>query len=156
MQGRLAKWVSLLTLVACVNAPGHAQTTDTGTAANTPADVVFDQFLTALNNTQLDAVLALFADDVLFWGTSMEALGTDISGVGEYFAPLDGQEPGVNIASGVAHSVREAADGLFLLSGTWQIDLAASDASPVFRVSMAVALRDGEWKIIQFHNSALP
>ena len=126
------------------------------TSQKTEAAVMFERLLMGLNNTDFNAVLDLFADDVLFWGTSTKTLGTDSNGPRTYFASLAGGKPGVNVASALDYSVREGAGGIQLLSGTWQVNIAGRDSKPVFRLSMAVAMRNGKWKIVQFHNSAMP
>lgn len=138
---------SLLALPLCVN----AQPTQKPQAA-----VMLDRLLTALNNTDLNAVLDLFADDVLFWSTSAKTLGTDSNSPRAYWASLSSGKPGVNVASALDYSVRDAGGGVQLLSGTWQVAIAGRDTKPVFRLSMAVAQRNGKWKIVQFHNSAMP
>ena len=137
----------MLVLPMCVNAQ---------TRPTTAATEMLDRLLSGLNNTDLNAVLDLFADDVLFWGTSTKTLGTDSNGPRTYFASLAGGKPGVNVASTLDYSVREVAGGIQLLSGTWQVNIAGRDSKPVLRLSMAVAMRNGKWKIVQFHNSALP
>ena len=137
----------MLVLPMCVNAQ---------TRPTTAATEMLDRLLSGLNNTDLNAVLELFADDVLFWGTSTKTLGTDSNGPRTYFASLAGGKPGVNVASTLDYSVREVAGGIQLLSGTWQVNIAGRDSKPVFRLSMAVAMRNGKWKIVQFHNSAMP
>lgn len=114
------------------------------------------QLLEGLSNADYDTVLGLFADDVLFWGTSTKTLGTGREAAAEYFASLRGQEPRRNIASAVDHAVRMVSDDLHLVSGTWKVDMAATGTSVTFRTSIAVARRDGEWRIVQFHNSAMP
>lgn len=117
---------------------------------------MLERLFAGLNNTDLNAVLELFADDVLFFGTSTKALGVDGAGPRSYWATLSTGKPGANVASALEYSVRDAGGGVQLLSGTWQIAMAGRDTKPMFRVSMAVAQRNGKWKIVQFHNSAMP
>lgn len=123
---------------------------------STAAEDLLQRLLSGLTNVEYETVVSLFADDVLFWGTSMQTLGTGKSAPEEYFSTLRGQEPGRNVASAVDHSVLVLSDDLQLLSGTWKVDMAATGNSVTFRTSIAVARRDGEWKIVQFHNSAVP
>lgn len=138
-------------LLLCLPLGALAQSDDT-----TAAEDLLQRLLAGLSNVEYDTVVSLFADDVLFWGTSMQTLGTGQAAAAEYFSTLKGQEPGRNVASAVEHAVRVVSDDLQLLSGTWKVDMGATGTSVTFRTSIAVARRDGEWKIVQFHNSTLP
>lgn len=137
-------------LLLCLPLGATAQTNATA------AEDLLQRLLAGLSNVEYDTVVSLFADDVLFWGTSMQTLGTGQAAAAVYFSTLQGQQPGRNVASVVDHATRVVSDDLQLLSGTWKVDMAATGASVTFRTSIAVARRDGEWKIVQFHNSALP
>lgn len=145
------KRILTILLMMCLPLGALAQSED-GTAA----EDMLQQLLSGLSNVEYDTVVSLFADDVLFWGTSMRTLGTGQAAAAEYFSTLRGQEPGRNVASAVDHVTTVMSEDLQLLSGTWKVDMAATGNSVTFRTSIAVARRNGEWKIVQFHNSALP
>jgi len=152
MRATLLRAQRLLMLLALPATLSLAQ----GVMNPAPAEALLQRFLAALSNVEYETVVGLFAEDVLFWGTSMQELGTGRAAAAEYFSTLQGQQPGVNVASPVDHAVRIVSDELQLISGTWKVALGASGNSVQFRTSMAVALRDGQWQIVQFHNSALP
>ena len=143
----------VLLVMMLLGAPLGAGAQETSAPA---AEVLLLRLLDGLNNTDFDAVISLFADDVLFWGTSTTTLGTDISAAETYFAALRDQQPGRNVASAVDFSVLQVSENFQLLSGTWKIDMNGGASTLHLRTSLAAARRDGQWKIVQFHNSALP
>lgn len=120
------------------------------------AVAVFQNFLEALSNLEEDRIVGLFVPEAQFWGTSRQTLATDTEGVRSYFAALSGGQPRQNLAQALSHEVVVLADDTQLLSGLWQVVPASGAATTTLRVSMVVVQRDGEWKIAQFHNSALP
>lgn len=120
------------------------------------ASAVFDEFLVFLTKLEIDSIVDLFASDALFWGTSSKILVEDTAGVNAYFSALSGGTPGQNVARKLNTSAYVISDSLVLVSGTWEVLFNGAEGGAPLRVSMAVALRDGEWKIVQFHNSSLP
>ena len=131
----------------------------TSNAQSDPAEAasaLFDEFLVLMTNVEMDKVIALFAEDALFWGTGSKTLVEDPAGVNAYFSALRGNEPGQTVASKLNASALVISDSLVLVSGMWQVAPNGATSGTPLRVSMAVALRDGEWKIVQFHNSAVP
>ena len=109
-----------------------------------------------MTNTDIETVISLFSEDALFWGTGSQSLVTVPAGVRQYFVPVGRNEPGVNIARARNYSAKVITDELVLISGMWEVVRQGQNEGTPLRVSMAVALRNGEWKIIQFHNSAVP
>ena len=120
------------------------------------AAAVFERFLTAMTNTDIATVTGLFAGDALFFGTGSKTLVTDPAGVLAYFEPVGRNEPGANIARARDYQVKVVSDDLVLVSGMWEVVRRGSESGTPLRVSMALARRNGEWQIIQFHNSAVP
>ena len=120
------------------------------------ASAVFDEFLHLMTNVEMDSVIALFSEDALFWGTGSKALVEAPAGVNAYFSALRGNEPGRTVASKIGTSALGISDTLVLVSGMWAVTPNGATNGTPLRVSMAVALRDDEWKIVQFHNSAVP
>jgi uncharacterized protein (TIGR02246 family) len=121
-----------------------------------PAEATVQRLFEGLNNADLEAVLSLFDEDVLFWGTSTTEVGTGIDSASAYWAALEGQSPGGNVASPLDIAVVELDENTQLLSGTWKVDIAGQDTAPVFRISLVVEQQNGAWKIVQFHNSRMP
>ena len=128
----------------------HAQSDPESQAA-----AVFDRFLVAMTAADTATVTSLFTEDAMFWGTGSQTLVTDPVGVAAYFGPVGNNEPGQTLCRAIDYSVEVVSDDLALLSGVWEVVPPGQDGIPL-RVSMAVALRGDEWKIIQFHNSAVP
>jgi len=131
----------------------------TAWAQSDPAEAatgVFRQFLTAFTNSDAETVVNLFSTDALFWGTGSQSLVEDSAGIQQYFSNLQGGTPGQNIASALGYSVHVLSDTDVLVSGMWQIQFGANANGIPLRVSMAVSQREGEWKIVQFHNSRVP
>jgi len=120
------------------------------------AEMVFQHFLTAMTNTDVDTVISLFAEDALFWGTGSQSLVTTPAGVLAYFEPVGRNEPGQNIARAKNFEVRMLGDNLVMISGMWEVVQIGEDSGVPLRVSLLLAKRDNIWKIIQFHNSAVP
>jgi hypothetical protein len=131
--------------------PLRAQTDPAAAAAD-----VFGQFLAAFTRSDAPAVVALFAEDALFWGTGSKTLVLDTAGRQQYFSNLEGGTPGRNIASALDYSVKVLSDTDVLVSGMWQIQFNGNAEGTPLRVSMAVSQLNGEWKIVQFHNSRVP
>jgi len=52
--------------------------------------------------------------------------------------------------------VRMLGDNLVMISGMWEVVQIGEDSGVPLRVSLLLAKRDNIWKIIQFHNSAVP
>jgi hypothetical protein len=142
---------TLLVLIIALPTTSNAQS-DPAEAAS----AVFDEFLVLLTNLEIDSIVDLFSEDALFWGTSSQSLVSDTSGVNAYFSALSGGTPGQNIARKINTSASVISDTLVLVSGTWEVLFNGAEGGTPLRVSMAVALQDGEWKIVQFHNSGLP
>lgn len=120
------------------------------------AEMVFQRFLTAMTNTDVDTVISLFAEDALFWGTGSQSLVTTPAGVLAYFEPVGRNEPGQNIARARTYEVRALGDGLVMISGMWEVVQKGEDSGVPLRVSLLLEKRGNTWKIIQFHNSAVP
>lgn len=123
--------------------------------AQQAAHDMFARFLTAMTNADVPTVTSLFTEDALFWGTGSKSLVTDPAGVLAYFRPVGNKTPGQTLCRALDYSVDVISDDLALLSGMWEVVPPGQDGRPL-RLSMAVARHNGEWKIIQFHNSAVP
>ncbi len=142
--------ISLLLLFG-LPASLHAQTN-----AEAQAAAVFEKFLDAMTNTDMETVTSLFSEDALFWGTGSQSLVTDPAGVALYFEPVGRNPPGQTIARARDYESVEIANNLVAISGIWEVVPSGQSEGTPLRVSMVLALRNGAWKIIQFHNSAVP
>jgi len=124
--------------------------------AEVEAAAVFEQFLDAMTNTDMEVVTSLFSEDALFWGTGSQSLVTDPAGVALYFEPVGRNPPGQTIARARDYESVAIGNNLVAISGMWEVVPSGQSEGTPLRVSMVLALRNGTWKIIQFHNSAVP
>jgi uncharacterized protein (TIGR02246 family) len=123
--------------------------------AQQAAHDMFARFLSTMTNADVPTVTSLFTEDALFWGTGSKSLVTDPAGVLAYFTPVGNNTPGQTLCRALDYSVEVISDDLALLSGMWEV-VPPGQESRTLRLSMAVARHNDEWKIIQFHNSAVP
>ena len=123
--------------------------------AQQAAHDMFARFLSAMTNADVPTVTSLFTEDALFWGTGSKSLVTDPAGVLAYFTPVGNNTPGQTLCRALDYSVEVISDNLALLSGMWEV-VPPGQEGRTLRLSMAVARHNDEWKIIQFHNSAVP
>jgi len=120
------------------------------------AAAVFERFLVAMTNADIDTVTSLFAEDALFWGTGSQSLVTTPAGVLAYFTPVGRNEPGATLARARNYEIRVLSDNLVMISGMWEVVPRGQDSGTPLRVSMLLENRDDQWLVIQFHNSRVP
>ena len=117
---------------------------------------VFQEFLSAYNNSNAEGIVNLFSEDAIFWGTGSKTLGEDTEEILQYFSQISQRPVGQRFASTKDLSILELSKDSILVSGVWQVAIEGQTNDTFFRVSMAISLRDGLWKIVQFHNSRMP
>jgi len=144
---RIAKLLVLAVLMTSPAAAGPKE----------EALLLLDKWTKAFAASDVDAIVSLYASDALFLGTGSKAVVTKTEDIRRYFegalltrrprgAPIDASEvlvvsddvvvvAGLNTSTGVADGVPFGNPG---------------------RVSFVIAKRDGAWKIVQFHRSAMP
>ena len=120
------------------------------------AATVFQEFLFAYNNSDAEGIVNLFSEDAIFWGTGSKTLGEDTEEILQYFSQISQRPVGQRFASTKDLSILELSKDSILVSGVWQVAIEGQTYDTFFRVSMAISLRDGLWKIVQFHNSRMP
>lgn len=125
-------------------------------ARSQPGVDVFNRFLTSFTNSDAESIVGLFSEDAIFWGTGSQILVKDTAGIIEYFSVMNGRPPGHWVASALDYTVLELSENSVLVSGMWQVTPTGQTKGTPLRVSMALALRNGQWKIVQFHNSRVP
>ncbi len=111
----------------------------------------------AVNRHDLEAIVAIFAPDASFFGTSTQALVSSSEGIRQYFdAVLKNYVP-LKVALGLV-TISELSPDSAVISGydKWQVTLNGESIEGMGRLSVAVALRDDHWRIISFHRSAMP
>lgn len=125
-------------------------------AAEDEAIYVFQRFLSSFTNLDVDGIVTLFSEDAIFWGTGSKILVEDTAGIREYFSAIGARPPGQTVASALEYSVLVLSEDSVLVSGMWQVVSEGQVRGTRLRLSMGLALRNGEWKIVQFHNSRVP
>lgn len=114
-------------------------------------------WIDAINRKDLDGIVATFADDARFFGTSTKTLVDSPDGIRQYFAAVYAKFAPLSVQLGEV-SVSELSPDSAVITGydRWQVTLDGKPAEGVGRLSMAVARRDGQWRIVSFHRSAMP
>ncbi len=109
------------------------------------AGVLRTRWAQAFAARDLDGLAALYAPDVLFFGSTPE-LFRGHEGVRAYFARLP---PEVALEAFEEPELVRVAPGVFATAGFWRFRFGAQHAR--FRLTWVVALRDGGWVIAQHH-----
>jgi|TARA_B110000240_G_scaffold157110_1_gene174707 hypothetical protein len=123
---------------------------------NLQAEDVFHSFLSAFTNSDVDGIVNLFSENAIFWGTGSAELVEDTAGIRLYFSGLSKRPPGQALARAQNFSIMELSNDSVLISGMWEVVPQGQKTGTPLRISMALSLQDGVWKIVQFHNSAMP
>jgi uncharacterized protein (TIGR02246 family) len=121
------------------------------------AMAVVQRWATAFDQSNVDAIVNLYAPDASFFGTGSKALVTTPEQIRSYFeAALQRDKP--RGAQLLEHSVKVLSDsvvvvtGLDRVSGTKEGKEYHSDG----RVSFVIEKRGADWQIVHFHRSAVP
>jgi uncharacterized protein (TIGR02246 family) len=145
----LRRWLaSLLLLSACRAAPPNP-TSD--------ALAVVQRWATAFNESNVDAIVSLYAPDALFYGTGSKSLVTTPEGIRSYF------ETGLNRdkprgAQLLEHSVQVVSDEVVVVTGKDRVS-GTKDGSVYYaegRVTFVLQKRGSSWLIAHFHRSTMP
>lgn len=139
-----------LAFLMMVSAPAFAE-------SNSPALRTVQTWIEAVNRNDLDAIVANFASDASFFGTTTKTLVTSREGIRKYFEGVLARFAPLSVELGEV-TVSELAPGSAVVTGydKWKVTLAGKPAEGVGRLNIAVAQRDGQWRIISFHRSAMP
>jgi ketosteroid isomerase-like protein len=119
-------------------------------------DRLLANWVAAVNRCDVDAVMQLFASDVMFYGTSTKTLITSSEGVRQYFEQAFAQLQPLTMA--VTDKKISFANDVMLLACTdkWSVTLNGQQQIMFGRLVMTAAIKQGAWKIVSFHRSTLP
>ena len=119
-------------------------------------DQLLANWVATVNRCDVDAVMQLFAADVMFYGTSTKTLITSSEGVRQYFEQAFGQLSPLTMA--VTDKKISFANDVMLLACTdeWSVTLDGQQQIMFGRLVMTAAIKQGAWKIVSFHRSTLP
>jgi uncharacterized protein (TIGR02246 family) len=114
-------------------------------------------WIDAVNRHDLEAIVAIFARDASFFGTSTQTLVSSSEGIRQYFDVVLKNYAPLRAALGSV-IVSELSPDSAVITGydKWQVTLNGESVEGIGRLSVAVALRDNHWRIISFHRSAMP
>jgi uncharacterized protein (TIGR02246 family) len=114
-------------------------------------------WIDAVNRHDLEAIVAIFAPDASFFGTSTQTLVSSSEGIREYFDVVLKNYAPLRAALGSV-TVSELSPDSAVITGydNWQVTLNGKSVEGIGRLSVVVALRDDHWRIISFHRSAMP
>jgi uncharacterized protein (TIGR02246 family) len=111
----------------------------------------------AVNRQDLDGIVSNFAADASFFGTSTKTLISGSEGVRQYFARVIQAYAPVNVEL-VQVTVTELSDDSAVITGfdRWKVTVNGAPVEAIGRISMALAVRNGQWRIASFHRSTMP
>lgn len=118
---------------------------------------VLDKWTKAFTESDVDAIVNLYAPDALFLGTGSKAVVTRPEGIRKYFeaALLTNRPRGATLNSYEAMPLSDTAVVFTGLDTVTQV----KDGNPLSatgRVTFVVAKRGADWLIVHFHRSSMP
>jgi hypothetical protein len=122
------------------------------------AQAAFSKFFPAFVSRNQATVAAMFAPNAQFYGTLSPALVSDPQSVMQYFTiALD--RPERTEAIPLTLTATALTESIVLLAGSWRVDRTLDgklmQGGPL-RMTAVMQKRDGQWTIVQFHNSQSP
>ncbi len=118
---------------------------------------VANAWVAAVNQHDLDGIVDNFACDASFFGTSTKTLISDAQGVRQYFANVFQAYAPVMVELGQVTVTELSADSAVITGfDRWKVTVNGAPVEAVGRISMAVAVRNGQWRIVSFHRSIMP
>jgi ketosteroid isomerase-like protein len=118
---------------------------------------LLSSWVTAVNRCDVDAVMQLFAADVIFYGTSTKTLITSSEGIRQYFEQAFAQLQPLSMSIDNKKMLSVFDDVMLLAcSDKWSVTLDGQQQIMFGRLVLTAAIRLGEWKIVSFHRSVMP
>ncbi len=114
-------------------------------------------WIDALNRSDVNAIVAAFASDASFFGTTTKTLVTSPNGIRKYFEEVFAKYAPLSVALGQV-TVSELSPDSAVITGydQWKVTFNGRPAEGIGRLNIAVAVRDGQWRIVSFHRSTMP
>lgn len=118
---------------------------------------VLAQWTKAFSDSDVDAIVKLYAPDALFMGTGSKTVVTESAEIQKYFenALLTRRPRGAPISD---QKVMVLSDNAVLVAGL-NDSTGVLDGKPFSnpgRVTFVIAKRGADWQIVHFHRSAMP
>ena len=118
---------------------------------------VVQSWTNALNRNDVDGIVSTFATNASFFGTSTKNLVTTPLGIRQYFEVVYAQFAPLSVELGQLVANDLSPDSAVVTGyDKWKVTIEGKTVERVGRLSIAVARKDGEWRIVSFHRSALP
>jgi uncharacterized protein (TIGR02246 family) len=138
--------------MACSVLPALAQSQPQEQALKT-----VQAWMAGVNQHQLQAIGAVFAQDAVFFGTSSKTPLKSQTEIKQYFEDVFSSYSSVKVELG-EHHIRELGAGSAVLTGfdKWTVSKGEVQREAIGRLTIAVAQRQGQWLIVGFQRSALP
>ena len=120
-------------------------------------DQLLANWVVAVNRCDVDAVMQLFAADVMFYGTSTKTLITNSEGVRQYFEQAFAQFQPLSMSIDNKKMLSVSGDVMLLAcSDKWSVTLDGQQQVMFGRLVLTAAIKQGQWKIVSFHRSVMP
>jgi uncharacterized protein (TIGR02246 family) len=121
------------------------------------AQTLLEKWISAINAYDLQGVTNLYATDALFFGTSSQVLLTKAAEIEKYFEQAFTNLRPLTASIG-EYTVTEIAESVLAISGFdhWSVTQAGKTVIANGRLSFVIKKVRDEWKIINFHRSAMP
>ena len=116
-----------------------------------------ERWSSAFTQADMNALMALFAPDAVFFGTSSKVIVAGTDGIRNYFEnSLLGSSRYVSVLTDI--HVTALSDDVAIIAALNKITITDNNHSNdlMGRLSIAARKREGLWKIEHFHRSALP
>jgi uncharacterized protein (TIGR02246 family) len=113
-----------------------------------------EQWAAAFSRGDLEAIVGLYDEEALLWGTSSSTLRRGASAIRQYYAQLLEAFPGTKIALGETSPRLYGNAGVD--SGSYTVRLVAGDGKArvtLARFTMTYVKRNGKWLIVDHHSS---
>jgi hypothetical protein len=118
---------------------------------------VANAWVAAVNQQDLDGIVGNFASDTSFFGTTTKTLISDAEGVRQYFAKVIQAYAPVKVELGQVTVTELSADSAVITGfDRWKVTVNGAPVEAIGRISMAVSVRNGQWRIVSFHRSTMP
>jgi len=115
---------------------------------------VAEQWAAAFSKGDLDALMSLYGEDALMWGTSASKMRKGSSAIREYYAQLLKAFPGIRVSLGETSPRRYGDAGVN--SGSYTMRRVSNDGRvnvTSARFTMIYVRRGGKWLIVDHHSS---
>jgi uncharacterized protein (TIGR02246 family) len=116
--------------------------------------MVAEQWAAAFSKGDLDALMRLYDDDALLWGTSSSSIRKGAKAIRQYYAQLFKAFPGTRVA------LRDTSPRLYgdagVNSGSYTMRRVLGDGKvrvTAVRFTMTYVRREGRWLIVDHHLS---